>query len=212
MSIFNDLICSLNSDYSQLCNSKAEAAIKDCFEAKFKTSWETQISEVSCYFKDLIDFLSVAIIIKKLVDIMTIIKKYHVVNTIQDLFRYLDNSFDILGSDKYIEVKNDVKMLKQELRQYGISNEWINSHFDTATSKEENSIPTRNKNEYYSHYLKRVLRLSFGNFEEMMKLYKKVTPEKDWLLYDNIKTLVTALWANGIDRTANQLYDYLRKE
>lgn len=53
------------------------------------------------------------------------------------------------------------------------------------------------------------LPLTYGDFEEMMKVYKQITPQKDWRLYDNIKLLVVALRTNGVMKTANQIYEYL---
>lgn len=211
-SILNELIQNLKSDYSQLSDLKSESIVKECFETKFKTSWDVQISKISCQVQDLINFLEIAAIIDQLQNTMETVKKYHAAHCLQELFKSFDDTFTVSKSDKFVEAKKEEKILKQKLQKHGISIAYINKCLNPNVSKKEISIPPRDINETYFHYLEKVLSHAFGDFEEMIKLYKKITPQKDWQIYDNLKKLAKALKTNGVDKTTDQLYDYLRKE
>jgi hypothetical protein len=208
----NDIVSNLTSEYRYLRNSKSDRLIKDCFEAKFKTSMESQLSDISHRFRELIEFLTIAQVIEELEQTIELINKNHIAYSVQELFKHMDSSFTLSESDQYVEAKKREKILKQRLHQYGIPSEWINSHFNSSQSRGEKRIPPRNTKESYSQYLNRLLGQSYGDFDEMLKVYKKITPQKDWQLYDNIKLLVNALRSNGVTKTANQLYDHLNEK
>lgn len=206
---FNNIVSDLTFEYRHLSSSKSERIVKECFEAKFKASMESQLSDVSHRFRELIEFLTVAQIIDDLERAIDLINKYHTTYSVQELFKHMGISFTLPESDQYVEAKKREKMLKQKLHQYGIPFEWINRHFNSSQSDGEKRIPPRNSKESYSQYLNRLLGHSYGDFDEMMKIYKKITPQEDWQLYDNIKLLANALRLNGVTKTANQLYNYL---
>lgn len=206
----NDLVSELRSEYRCLCDSKSER-ILECFEAKFKTSIEAQLYDISLKGRELIEFLTVAQVLEELDQTTEVINKYHIVYLIQELFKHIDGSFLFAESEQYVEARKREKILKQTLCRYGIPSEWINSHFNTSQSRGEKLIAPPKAKESYSQYLNRLFGRLYGDFDEMMKVYKKITPSKDWKLYDNIKLLVAALRANGVTKTANQLYEHLNE-
>lgn len=211
-SLLNELTRNLYSDYNRLCDFKSEAIIKECFEDKYQTVWNSQIAGLSNQFQELIDFLEAAVTIEKLNNTMEIINKYHTAYSIQELFKHLGEPFIVVESEKYIEAKREEKILKQKLKQQGISTKLINKYFKFTKSKREICIPPRNAKESYQQYLQRVFSLCNGDFDEMIKAYKKITSPKDWQLYTNVKALANAIRTNGIDKTINELYDYLGKK
>ena len=206
---FNSFVSDLSTEYKLLLNSKSGDIVKECFEAKFKMPIESQLSGISNRVRDLIEFLAVAQLLEELEETVKLINKYLIVYSVQELFKHIDGTITLPESDQYKIAKQHEKILKQKLHRHGIPSEWINKYFNTALSKSEKHIPARNAKESYSQYLNRALGLSYGDFEEMMKAYKQITPQKDWRLYDNIKLLIVALRTNGVTKTANQIYEYL---
>lgn len=209
---FGKLARILSTEYSQLISSENKMHIEDCFRVKYGKSWEARMSETSQMFNSLVDFLQVASLLVQLESTMEIINKYYIAFTAQELFGKLDSDFALSEADKYQEAKKEEISIKRKLVQLGISNEWLNQHYNTNKTKREISIPSRKDNEAYSSYLRRVLNCFYGDFDEMMNAYKRITPKEQQQLYDNIKTLAAALRANGVTKTPNQLYDYLEKE
>lgn len=206
---FNSFVSDLSSEYKLLLNSKSGDIVKECFEAIFKMPIESQLSGISNRVRDLIEFLAVAQLLEELEKTVELINKYRIAYSVQELFKHIDGTFTLPESNQYKIAKQHEKILKQKLHRHGIPSEWINKYFNTALSKGEKHIPARNAKESYAQYLKRALGLSYGDFEEMMKVYKQITPQKDWRLYDNIKLLVVALRTNGVMKTASQIYEYL---
>ena len=206
---FNSFVSDLSSEYKLLLNSKSGDIVKECFEAIFKMPIESQLSGISNRVRDLIEFLAVTQLLEELEKTVELINKYRIAYSVQELFKHIDGTFTLPESNQYKIAKQHEKILKQKLHRHGIPSELINKYFNTALSKGEKHIPTRNAKESYAQYLKRALGLSYGDFEEMMKVYKQITPQKDWRLYDNIKLLVVALRTNGVMKTANQIYEYL---
>lgn len=215
----NNLVSNLSSEYKRLCLSESGETLKECFEIKFKTSMGSQLSAVSHGFRDLIEFLTIAQIIDELERATNEMNKYHIAYSIQTLFGYMDRSFTLPESDRYVNAKKKVQQLKHKLRQYGIPNEWLNKRFALPPSHtEDQHIPqvaenlySRTKRAPYSQQLNRLFKQSHSDFDAMMEIYKTVTPQRDWKLYDNIKVLFFALHANGLTKTTGQLYAYFDK-
>jgi hypothetical protein len=209
---FSKLTRDLSAEYNQLISSENKLQIEDCFRAKFGRSWEAKMLETSQLFNSLVDFLQVASLLASLESAIALINKYYIAYSAQELFGKLDSTFTLSEADEYLEAKKEEINIKRKLVQLGISSEWISQHYNSNKAKRERHLPSRNDNEPYSSYLRRVMSCFYGDFDEMMNAYKRITPKEQQQLYDNIKILVDALRANGVTKTPNQLYEYLEKE
>lgn len=206
---FSKLARDLSTEYNQLISSENKLHIEECFRTKHGKSWESKLSETSQLFNSLVDFLQVASLLASLESAMELINKYYIAYSAQELFGKLDSTFMLSEADEYLAAKKEEINIKRKLVQLGVSSEWLNQHYNSNKTKREKRLPTKNENEPYSSYLRRVMSCFYGDFDEMMNAYKRITPKETQQLYDNMKILATALRANGVSKTPNQLYEYL---
>ena len=206
-----DLTNLLRNDFIEKTNAKEKELICDCFQQIFNTTWERELKNVSLRLEQLVSFLTIVETIEQLKNVMDEIYKYQIAYTAQQLFNQIDASFVLDESNRYVEAKKEETQLKQKLIQSGVPLAWIKKHFDSKEKVDGKHVPVREVNESLGHYLRRTLSCSYGDFDEMMKIYVKVTDQRDRQLYDNIKTLVAVMRTNGVNKTANDVYDYLSK-
>lgn len=202
---------SIRNDFIEQINGKDSDLICDCFQQQFNTTWERELKDISFRLEQLINFLAIIETIEKLKNVTEEITKYQIAYSAQRLFGQIDASFVLEEANRYVEAQNEEKQLKQRLIKTGVPDQWIKKHFDTQTKVNGMHLPLRETNESLAHYMRRILSHSYGDFDEMMKIYINVTEQRDRQLYDNIKTLVAVMRTNGVNKTANDVYEYLSK-
>ena len=216
--ILEKLILRLLEKYSMHKGNITDPIFNSYFKEKFGMAFEQKIRSEAQIIKSIDESIKVAEILNQYQDVLTKLEKEQPIYSMQKLLSFVDNdNCASLLKENYKELKQQQKLIEDELKKFGILTSWLERHKlcekgKNVTKYSECDDAPQRSSESIMNFLKRTMG-GISDYDHAIQIYINGTATNDLLLYNRLKIFRTYLISKGIvpaSFNVNKLYDDIR--